>query len=229
MRLLLVLIAGCGAIADYDDVYTRGPEEVVCAISLDDRYAWGYDDVVDALDRAAEDGTTLHVYAHRPGSSVQTSRIEALVGSGFDRGLRFVTYREEAEGAVKLSFDDDFVSEWWSLREMLARFGARVTFFVTRYHALDDVERAALADLAGDGHAIEYHGTNHRNAVEFVDGNGLDAYLAEEIDPDLALMRADGYDPIAFAYPFGERSDAIDTALLERFALVRAIHHTCPR
>src|SRR5262245_24014982 len=100
MRLALAVAAvgaaGCGEIADLDDIYSGGREvgRVVCAISIDDRYAWGYDDIVDALDRARDDGSALQIYAHRPGVTVQMSRIEAIVGSAADRGLAFVTYPE---------------------------------------------------------------------------------------------------------------------------------------
>lgn len=41
-------------------------------------------------------------------------------------------------------------------------------------------------------------------------------------------MRAAGFAPNAFAYPFGARTEATDAALLRHFALVRAIQYTCP-
>jgi peptidoglycan/xylan/chitin deacetylase (PgdA/CDA1 family) len=86
-----------------------------------------------------------------------------------------------------------------------------------------------LHDLAADGHAIEFHGTEHLDARRYVADHGLDAYLADEIDPGLAAMRADGFDPHVFAYPFGAHTAATDRALLDRFTLLRTVRTTCPR
>ena len=41
-------------------------------------------------------------------------------------------------------------------------------------------------------------------------------------------MRADGWAPTIFAYPFGARTEATDKALEPLFTHIRAIHYTCP-
>jgi len=41
-------------------------------------------------------------------------------------------------------------------------------------------------------------------------------------------MRADGWQPTIFAYPFGARTSATDKALEPLFTHIRAIRSTCP-
>jgi peptidoglycan/xylan/chitin deacetylase (PgdA/CDA1 family) len=82
-----------------------------------------------------------------------------------------------------------------------------------------------LHALEVEGHAIEAHGMGHRNAAEYVDTYGLAKYLADEIDPLLEQMRRDGFNPTTFAYPYGDRTRALDQALLERFSLLRSLSY----
>ena len=46
---------------------------------------------------------------------------------------------------------------------------------------------------------------------------------ARRIEPSFQVLRDDGFSPVAFAYPYGAHSEAIDGALAQHYSLVRAI------
>lgn len=227
-------LCACDAtIGEMDDIYSHGADHrILCSLSLDAKNLVSDDAISIGLDRAQVDDTVLHLYTHRPNGSVDESTIEQVIAGAADRAMDFVTYRELLDGAkthgLALSFDDHDFAGWHDLRPMFDRYGAKVTFFVSAFHTLTDEEVGFARDLAADGHDIEYHSTNHLNAEEYSKANGVDAYIADEILPDLALIRAAGFDPHVFAYPFGARTPATDAALLQVFPLVRAIQYTCP-
>src|SRR5262249_43149094 len=153
----------------------------------------------------------IELYAHHPGVTVPVSKIEHVLAGAQERGLAFVTYGDFARGTwtapgLALSFDDSSVDAWYAQRDLFAQYNARVTFFVTRYAILQDAERAELAELAADGHELQAHTVKHLRAPEYVDDHGLDAYMAEEAQPSIDVLRGDGYDVQAFAYPFGART-----------------------
>jgi len=214
---------------EIDEVfYDWDGRRVLCAANLDEAAGNELDSVRSGLARAAERGEVISLYAHRPGGTVSVERIEEVLDAADQLGLDFVTYDDLAAGgppraALSLSFDDAHVDEWFGLRDAFDAHGARVTFFVSRYDRLSDARRDELRQLADDGHAIEAHGLRHLDAPAYVEANGLGAYLDDEADPSIDLLRADGYDPVAFAYPFGTRTGELDRALLERVALVRSV------
>jgi hypothetical protein len=224
-------IAACSRapLADIDELYYDWDDRrVLCAAGLDDSAGNDFDSVESGLERAAARGEVISLYAHKPGGTVSVERIDRVLGAAGRLGLDFVTYRDlaargPARAALSLSFDDAHVDEWFALRELLDRHGARVTFFVTRYDRLSERRRDELRALAGDGHAIEAHGLRHRNAPEYVEENGLEAYLDDEARPSIELLRSDGFDPVAFAYPFGARTGELDRALLDEVALLRSV------
>lgn len=228
------LLWGCdSSLSEMDNIYSRGADRrVLCGLSVDNKNLVSADAIAAGLDRAQVDGTVLHLYSHRPAGTVDESTIELVLAGAADRDLGFVTYRDLADGTkaagLAFSFDDRDLAGWHPLRPLFDRYGAKVTFFISQFSVLDDDEVRMLRDLAADGHAIEYHSTNHFNAEEFAASNGIDRYIAEDILPDLQRMREAGFDPTSFAYPFGARTPAIDEAVLQHFQLLRAIRYTCP-
>jgi hypothetical protein len=208
-----------------------GEHGLLCGLSIDGS-SRQVGDLALGLDEARRRGAIVQLYGHSPGDSVTVERIEAVLAAAADRGMDFVTYADMTAdtaggSSLALSFDDDFVDGWHALRPSFDRHGARATFFVSRFAGLSAEQRAKLHELAADGHAIEYHGTDHQPAERYVAEHGLDAFLADEIEPGLAAMRADGFAPTAYAYPHGERSAETDAALLERFSIVRGIASRC--
>lgn len=234
----MCLATGCaGPVLLDDEIYSHGADHrVLCAGNIDDKNDIEPAQIVTALDRVADDGTVLHVYAHRPGETagdtIRLATLERLFEGAAARGIPFVTYEALAAGAegpaIALSFDDHNLAQWTAIRPLFDQYGARVTLFISKYHFFDDVGRAQLQDLAADGHDIEYHSTNHVPAADYVAEHGLAQYLDDEIGADLALMRADGYDPHVFSYPFGSRTAEIDRALEAQFTLIRASNFACP-
>jgi hypothetical protein len=231
-----LLAAGCRSGVDYadrEDIFAAtGDHGVLCAASLEWQHADRH--VIDrALDRARDQHEVLQLFAHDPGGTVDVARIEQALADAEARGLRSLTYRELAggvppEGGVAVSFDDWYEDDWYALRDVLARHGARVTFFVALYPQLSDRAKQELHELAALGHDIEYHSTHHYNAENYASAHGADAYITDDILPALEAMRADGYDPHIFAYPFGARTTATDDALRPLFHHIRAIYSTCP-
>jgi hypothetical protein len=233
--LALAGAASCAhSVADFDEVYSHGNAHLVmCSENIDDKYHLPIEQIEDALDRAKQDGDTLHLYTHRPGDTIRVSTIEDVLAGAAGRGVVFATYDQLSRGAVPgslaLSFDDHSLDEWATLRPLLARYHARVTFFISGFLELSDPELAELRQLADDGHDIEYHSTNHLNAAQYAADHGLDGYVADEILPGLDAMQAAGYPISVFAYPFGARNESIDDALKPYFTHLRAIRSTCPR
>ena len=238
MRRPALLIAAAAAacsrppLAEIDELYHDWDgARVLCAAALDDSGGNDLDSVDSGLERAAERDEVLSLYAHDPGGTVSLDRIEAVLAGARALGLDFVTYDDLAAGGprragLSLSFDDSHVDDWFALRPLLASYGARVTFFVTRFDRLSAARRAELHELAGDGHSIEAHGLRHLDAPDYVEENGLGAYMDEEALPSIDLLRADGFDPVAFAYPFGSRTGELDDALLEHVQLLRSVTFT---
>jgi hypothetical protein len=232
MLACIALAAACShpSIDEIDEVFHRGPRRVLCAAGLDDSAGNDLDSALSGLRRAAERKEILSLYAHRPGGTVSVDTIETLVKEAVLSEMGIVSYASLALGApsgqrggLSLSFDDAHVDEWFDMREMLAYYGAKVTFFVTRFDRLSEEQRDKLHQLAADGHSIEAHGLRHQNAPAYVEQHGLDAYMEEEALPSIQLLRDDGFDPVAFAYPFGSRTGELDDALLEHVQMLRSV------
>jgi peptidoglycan/xylan/chitin deacetylase (PgdA/CDA1 family) len=232
--VVAALLCGCdSALEEMDNIYSHGAERpVVCAQSLDNKNVISTDAIAAGLDRARIDGTVLHLYAHETLRRAEASTLELVFAGAADRHLPFVTYRELVDGTktagLAFSFDGHNLDNWNGLRPLFDRYGAKVTFFISSFFVLTEDELRMLHELATDGHAIEYHSTHHLNAEDFVEANGIDRYLAEDIFPDLQKMRDAGFDPTSYAYPFGARTSETDDALLQHFKMLRAIRYTCP-
>jgi peptidoglycan/xylan/chitin deacetylase (PgdA/CDA1 family) len=230
-------------IAETDGVFVAASEHVRvhCAVNLDSEAMNSWSSIDAGLDRAARRGEIVELYAHHPGVTVSVDTVEHVLAGAATRGLGFVTYADLARGTatfpgLALSFDDTSVDAWTQIEPLLARYGARVTFFVSRYFALQDEQRAELHQLAAAGHAIEPHSVLHLRAPQYVEDNGLSAYLADEAQPSIDALVAEGYPITTYAYPFGARTDETDRALLERVELLRSVAFTfdgeggpCPR
>ncbi len=238
---MLAALAGCGDFDDLDGAFYDGDGRTVhCGINIDTSSEVSLDLLDAALDRAAERGEVVELYGHRPGVSIGVDVIEHVLDGAIARGLAFDTYSDFAHGTerpgVALSFDDTWIAEWWALRPQLQAARARVTFFVSNFARTSTEQRAQLADLGADGHAIEAHSVNHLRAPDYVENFGLAAYLADEILPSITLLRQEGYEVNAFAYPFSARTSEIDDAISHYVPVLRSstFEHTlvtpfCPR
>lgn len=221
--------------------YDGDGRTVHCAIDLDSSANTSNDAIDGGLDRARNRGQVVELYAHHPGQTVPIARIEHVLAAATDRGLAFVTYDDfarssEATAGLALSFDDTSIDAWYSLRPLFQRYGARVTFFVSRYASAGPEQHDELHQLADDGHVIEAHSVLHLRAPEYVEQHGLNAYVRDEVDPSIAILRDEGFDVRAFAYPFGARTEQLDRAIAKRVPVLRSVAFSygmigdpCPR
>lgn len=224
----VIAMAGCG-----DNLYRDSPHfawdgaHLVGAYSLDTLRP---DDeaVLQEVDYARDAKLVTLFYGHNPPTGTSYEMIDALLARADADGIPTLTFADLARGGaprggICLSFDDTEVDAWYGLRDMLAAHHAHVSFFVTEYASFTDEGRAKLHELYSDGDTIEAHGIAHLNATEDVAAHGIDAYIADEVEPSFTVLRDDGFTPVAFAYPYGAHTEAIDAALAQRYALVRAI------
>jgi len=141
--------------------------------------------------------------------------------------VAMVTYRELAAGyrgaGWAFTIDDDEVDTWYAWRDVMRAHHAKVTFFVTRYDRFTARQKQELRELVADGHDVEAHGTNHENAVDYVAAHGLERYLRDEVRPNRDALAADGFAPVAFAYPYGAHTAEIDRAVAGEVALLRTV------
>lgn len=227
--LALVQAACQNPVSDVDEVfYDWDDRRVFCAVGLDTVSRNSDQSIMDGLDRAAANGEVLMLFTHEPGRTVPLDRVEAVLSYARDLGLDFVTARDLAAGGppragVALGFDDSAVASWYDMRPLLDRYGARVSFYVTRYHNLSSGAVDQLRELQGDGHSIEAHSRDHLHAPDYVEEHGLRAYMRDEALPSITALRSDGFDPVAYAYPFGARTSEIDRELLEHVDHVRSV------
>jgi peptidoglycan/xylan/chitin deacetylase (PgdA/CDA1 family) len=124
---------------------------------------------------------------------------------------------------ICLSFDDRTIKEWYGIREMLKVNEAKVTFFVTQFDSLDDGELRMLRKLRDDGHEIGSHGALHVSAEDYIKRYSYKAYLANEITPAISSMKKKGFDPQAFAYPYGSKYWFTDYLLRKNFKVLRGV------
>jgi hypothetical protein len=224
-----------GIFYDWDDA------KVLCAANLDASAHNDLDSITRGLERARDRHELIGIYAHNIGHTVSRDKLEAVLAKIQELGLPYVTYNELADdlphqGGVLLSFDDDYFDAWYDARELFDKYGARVTFFVTKYDEATAEQRRELHALADDVHAIEAHSRRHQRGPRYVEENGMKAYLHDEVLPSLDLLRADGFDPTVFAYPFGMRTAETDRAILQYVDRVRSVSFSnetagdpCPR
>ena len=134
-------------------------------------------------------------------------------------------------GGIALTFDDAYIQEWHDIRSLLDTYDVRATFYISRYHQLNATQRQMVQDLFQDGHEIAAHGLDHANAASYCPGNTTgctvtdsqraQAYLDEQILPQLANFAADNLYPRNFAYPFGADFPQTTTMLKDVFGYVR--------
>lgn len=231
----MLAIAACSASAclenldEIDNIFYDGDgRKVHCAVNLDDEANQTLDSIDTGLDRARERGEVIELYAHRPGTTVKMATLEHTLAGARERGLRFVLYSEFARGegtgpGIALSLDDSSVQQWADAMPLFRQYGAKVTFFVTRWARLSDERKQQLASFVAEGHELQAHGVSHLRAPPFVEENGLATYMEEEAVPAIEAMRAEGYSVEAYAYPFGARTRELDEALLQHVSVLRSV------
>jgi peptidoglycan/xylan/chitin deacetylase (PgdA/CDA1 family) len=231
--VMSAMLAGCRD--EHWLTYPWDDRRIVCSDSMDDlSHIAPWDLAEEEMQIAERTDSVALFHIHNPGHTVSIDAIQRLLLMAEQHHLAFVTFREFTPGAepragLALSFDDNFIDDWFGVRDLLAARGAHVTFFVTRWYSRSDEERAELRQLYDDGHDVEPHTVNHLHAPVYVREHGLAAYMADEFQPSIDGLVAAGYPaPAAFAYPFGEATDELNAAILQVVPRVRVSPGSCP-
>jgi peptidoglycan/xylan/chitin deacetylase (PgdA/CDA1 family) len=122
---------------------------------------------------------------------------------------------EDVPGLL-LAFDDNYTEVWEGYFDLLAQYGAQVTFFVQG----DYVPFCAAA--VNKGHEIGYHTKNHLNLLKV----SRQVFFEETIG-GAETFRQNGLPITSFAYPYGFSEPWMDEALGERFPIRRGFGATC--
>ncbi len=154
---------------------------------------------------------------------------EAIPGEIVRSASLFFRKQAACEAGISISFDDAFVDEWYFIKDLFGKYGAKVTFFVSNFDLLPDGAIEKLRRLQNEGHEIAFHGLRHLSAVKFVGENSIEEYLEKEIFPGICAMSGCGFPPATFSYPYGMRTSGIDSALLKYFKRVRGIFRADPK
>lgn len=126
-------------------------------------------------------------------------------------------------GGIAISFDDRFIDEWYELRPLFQKYGAKVTFFITCHDSLTSDEIHKLKMLESDGHEIGFHGTIHGKSTELIK-MGEQSYEDIELKPGLESLKSAGFHPTSYAHPGGNHNDQVDEVLLKNgFTILRDV------
>jgi len=145
-----------------------------------------------------------------------------IVNSGCEKYIK----RGHIEGGLALTFDDNYIDNWYSYLNMLDSFGAKATFYISSYQALTSIQKQKLKVIEQRGHEIAFHTTHHLNLPKYLTTHTLKETLDKEIYAGLHAMNNDGFYPRNFAYPYGRHTVALDSALLKIFSSVRTLNGT---
>ena len=239
MRLFLALVAmfvaACAAPPDDKYFFTYDDRQLLCGVPIDDYLVpENWDSLLEHVDTAAREGWVLNVYAHAPGVSISVPTLERALSMFEGAGLPYLTYRDldpeaQPQAGVVFAFDDNSVDSWMSVRSLLQRHGVRATLFISNFHELDAKQKAALHVLENDGHDIESHTVHHVEAAEYAALHGARAWLDDEVLPEIEMLRADGFAPESFAYPYGSRTPETDAVVSPHVRWIRTTPGTCDR
>jgi hypothetical protein len=229
--ILLACVAACRTpISELDGAfYAWDDRKVHCAVEIDDVAHYDLDAIYAGMDRARDTGEVLELLVHVPGVTVSFERIEEVLAGARARGLPFLTITDVLRGpamaGVALMYDDWHTHEWVQTMPMLDQYDARVTLYVGRYPGISPTAHVELAQLAAAGHDVEAHSISHLRGPTMVEEYGVRAYLDDEVLPSIDLLRADNYEVLSYAYPFGVRTDETDRAILDEGSvqMVRAL------
>ena len=124
---------------------------------------------------------------------------------------------QQAAG-IALSFDDRYITQWDSLRPLLRKYNAKVTFYVTQFDSLTPPQIAVLKQLKQEGHEIGAHGAAHHRIIDFaLAGGSLEDYFKQEVEAEIKSMQKAGFNPTSFAHVGGQQTWWTDRILLRRY------------
>lgn len=122
---------------------------------------------------------------------------------------------------VHLSFDDHSVSNWYSCRGLLKKYGAKSVFYVDSFHLLEVSEIQMLRELKEDGHVIGCHSKSHKDAMVYSRRYDIERYIDDEVLPAMEEMASAGFKPTHFAFPYSHFDETLYSAVSPLFCYVR--------
>lgn len=127
---------------------------------------------------------------------------------------------------IALTFDDDYIDNWYSYLPLLDSAGVKATFYICKYNRLTAEQKYKLSIIQSHGHEIAFHTTNHYNMEDYVYRyrHTMDELIKYEVIDGLKLMNKDGFYPVTFAYPYGAHNPVLDKKLMQYFKSVRALN-----
>jgi peptidoglycan/xylan/chitin deacetylase (PgdA/CDA1 family) len=234
---VLLVVVGCGDNAKEPDYlgYDWDTRRVLCSDDMDNLDQTIHPGFFQGqIEEAGRGGWALVLHAHIPTMTVSLDWLDQVLTWADASGLDYVTFRELMPGTpphagLALAFDDNTPDQWMFARDTLNKHGAHVTFFVSNWADMTPLGRQELEILHGDGHDVEPHSVHHLNAPQFVQQNGIDAYISQEVLPSFQVLIDAGYPPpVAYAYPGGAHTPEIDDAVLQHVWSVRTTPGECP-
>lgn len=129
----------------------------------------------------------------------------------------------ERRGGLALQFDDGWHSWLAEVAPTVKAHGGVATCFVNnKYIEGGRIGMDELRQLQDEyGWEIGSHTANHYNAPRYVQTKGLDAWLANELDPSLKLLREGGLRVNALVFPFNASTPEIAGAAMTRVGSFR--------
>ncbi len=123
-------------------------------------------------------------------------------------------------GIVCLTFDDRNFDGWLAALPIFAEHNAHASFFVSG--EIDEKALATMKALADAGHTVGIHTLHHADAPQYFDAQGSEAFIANEILPQLEICEKAGLKIKSLAYPNNRRDERTDSALAGYFDHFRA-------
>ena len=144
--------------------------------------------------------------------------------------LPFNTQAATHESGLALTFDDDYVDQWYDYfitnNQRIDLSNVKATFFVSNFHLLSSSQLTKLRALANAGHEIGSHSYSHgeinTSDPTVNDPTKVSAYLNTQVLPTLTEMVAAGFTPLSFSYPSNGHTNAYDDAIRPYFPFLRA-------
>jgi peptidoglycan/xylan/chitin deacetylase (PgdA/CDA1 family) len=127
------------------------------------------------------------------------------------------------KAGLALTFDDYAVDGWFDMNPIFEEYGVTATFFVSNFHDLSANQIDKLKILESSGAEIGCHTYTHDgvNRDYHHNINRINEYINAQIIPALDNMRASGFNPKSFAYPYGEHEEHYDAAVRAYFPYLR--------
>jgi hypothetical protein len=230
----VALVAACGDSElpdfkpdDQDPYFHWDGQPMVGAYGLNELTPQALDLILHRIDTV--DDRALVLYGHAAANGVSRETLDAVFARAREDGVEILTFadlaRETKRPGIVVTFDDREIDAWFGFRDIFAAYDARATFFVTQYQEWTDDGRQKLHVLYDEGNDVEAHGVNHVNICAYTatTGNGIDGYITDEVLPSIAILKDDGFAPVAFAFPGGSLGNAIVDALAPLVPITRGI------